>query len=319
MAMTILVPLDGSSLAERAMPFAETLAVASDARVLLLYARTEDCYAAEKAGTPPALWAGRYLEAQSVLLRRKGLTVSCVMVAVDIVEAVVAQAKRCTLAAVVMATHGCGLLGRGAGGSVAERLLMQLTTPVLLIRAWHSAMTCRRFTGGLRIIVPLDGSALAEAALPCAQATAAVFHGELILVHIVSRLPPWPDVPAANAGHSSASDRAQLQAATYLHTIAKRLDGDQVRVRVVVGVGDVADTIASLARDHDAALVVMATHGRTGNLRTSLGTVARSVLWHCDSPVVLLRPAAPDLKTADANRPKLFAPLTAAIEPGDAA
>jgi predicted PurR-regulated permease PerM/nucleotide-binding universal stress UspA family protein len=169
---------------------------------------------------------------------------------------------------------------------------MQLTTPVLLIRAWHSAMTCRRFTGGLRIIVPLDGSALAEAALPCAQATAAVFHGELILVHIVSRLPPWSDVPAANAGHSSASDRAQLQAATYLHTIAKRLDGDQVRVRVVVGVGDVADTIASLARDHDAALVVMATHGRTGNLRTSLGTVARSVLWHCDSPVVLLRPAA---------------------------
>lgn len=72
MAMTILVPLDGSSLAERAMPFAETLAVASGARVLLLYARIEDCYAAEKAGTPPALWAGRYLEAQSVLLRRKG-------------------------------------------------------------------------------------------------------------------------------------------------------------------------------------------------------------------------------------------------------
>ena len=143
-----------------------------------------------------------------------------------------------------------------------------------------------------------------------------VFRGELVLVQITSPLPPWSDIPAANTGPASAAEQAQRQAATYLHMIAKRLEDAQVRVQVMVGAGDVATSVALLAQRHDAALVIMATHGRTGNLRTALGAVARSLLWHCDLPILLLQPAAPARTREGDECLALFAPRTDRIEPG---
>lgn len=143
-----------------------------------------------------------------------------------------------------------------------------------------------------RLLVPLDGSALAEAALSHAEQLAAAGDGEIVLLRVV--ISPYsivaPDLVLAGQGIDQ--DILQQQAEHYLQTAAARLAGRGFAVRMATCPGPVAEAILDHARSSDADLIVMSTHGRGGISRWVYGSVADRVLQAAPCPVLLIRAGA---------------------------
>jgi nucleotide-binding universal stress UspA family protein len=159
----------------------------------------------------------------------------------------------------------------------------------LLIRPWDDAAArAVPDQDGRRVLVPLDGTPLAEAVLPEAVQLAGE-SGEIVLVtdvappdgdnHLVV-YPPTPDAGAA--------------ARSYLHTVAARLRVEGVRVRTVVLVGpDVASAVVELVISDDVGLIALATHGRGSVGRWLHGSIADELARRSPAPVVLCHATAP--------------------------
>ena len=199
----IVVPLDGSELAETALPFAE-----------LIPSRDVRLFAVEPAAgaQPPApeRWRGTtpadYLAAVAAPLERQGRSVECVVEAGAPAEQIVTAAGDADL--IVMATRGLGQREGARVGSVADEVARRAPVPTLLIRG-------KDLVGPpaiARLVVPLDGSPRAEAALPAAARLAGLLG---LRVHLIQAV----DV-AANPGAAADRERA---AAAYLAAQTRRL------------------------------------------------------------------------------------------------
>ena len=186
MVTTILVPLDGSPLAERALPAATALARVLEGRLMLLRVtatpRLGDWPEAEaEAATYLAEVAGR--------LEAEGLTVETRLHHVyhmfyeGIVRAILNEADQAGDALIVMSTHGRGGLGRWLFGSIADEILRQAEVPVLMVPA--TAKQTLPTDRPPRILVPLDGSPLAEEGLDRAGQLTEQLGAELHLLQVV--------------------------------------------------------------------------------------------------------------------------------------
>jgi nucleotide-binding universal stress UspA family protein len=140
------------------------------------------------------------------------------------------------------------------------------------------------------ILVPLDGSELAELALADALDLAESNQAEVTLLRVTS---PIEEVIAADTGHPIFVDQqwaAQKMAALqYLGSVCERMDCKNIPVHHVVEMGLVAETIIDYVYQHPIDLIVMATHGRSGLQRWVYGSVADKVLRGADVPVLLVR------------------------------
>jgi nucleotide-binding universal stress UspA family protein len=285
---TILVPLDGSPLAERALPYAEMLALAragDPGHIVLVRVLEEDDTEAE---------ASEYLVAIAERLRKRGLESEIDTARGKPGGEIVAEVGRRGAETVVMATHGRSGLGRWVYGSVAESVLDRAAVPVLLARAWAEAPPTTQSVRG--VLVPLDGSPFAEAALPLAAAFASnrvdtELHLQQIVQPVQSLFTSW----APGVVYSDLDMATDLNAArTYLKDVVERLERElgvpasQAVIHALVGLP--ADTIVQTAREQRCDLIVMATHGHTGVARVVLGSVADAVLRGGSTPVLLVRP-----------------------------
>ena len=152
--------------------------------------------------------------------------------------------------------------------------------------------------GGSQLLVPLDGSAFAEAALPHATELARAFGGSILLLYVVvPPYVPYTEMPAAPAGAAEVAnmivEEALEKAERYLADVSERLRRDGLPVQTAVCKGSPADTILRQALVVNARLIVMATHGRSGLRRLLLGSVAHEVVHRALLPVLLVRPADP--------------------------
>lgn len=158
-----------------------------------------------------------------------------------------------------------------------------------------------------RILMPLDGSELAEAVEPYVLPIAEKFDSELILMQAVTPLskligkipPPAAMAPGAMAPAAAEIDadaaRAQVEAETrsareYLDSVSRRLQERGIRARTYVAEGDAAPAILEHASESDVSLITMSTHGRSGLGRAVFGSVADEVLRNSRLPVLLVRP-----------------------------
>jgi nucleotide-binding universal stress UspA family protein len=139
-----------------------------------------------------------------------------------------------------------------------------------------------------RIVVPLDGSPLAEGVLPFILQIAGPLDLEVTLVRVVPPLRP-PAVEAAHHTMLEDAERRLAEAGVYVDAIADTLRARGVRVRAEVRRGDAVREIVGAARDAGADLIAMTTHGRSGLGRLLFGSVAEAVLREGDVPVFLLR------------------------------
>ena len=158
-----------------------------------------------------------------------------------------------------------------------------------------------------RILLPLDGSPLAEAALDSAKALAEKFAGEIMLL----RVAPMTRYPITAHGRmdtrayydmvNTIREQEMLEAARYLQELNENLTGEGYRVDFhVQSANSPAKAILAMAQLQPIDIIVMSTHGRGGFARWVYGSVAEKVMRHSPVPVLLVRP---DPKDLEANEP----------------
>jgi nucleotide-binding universal stress UspA family protein len=317
MYRTILVPVDGSALAERAVPYAEALARAAGARIIALQVPVTNAAVRAGEATMEVRSAGPEAEYLQDLQRRlvgRGLEVETAIVAGTPAQVIVQEARAREVDLLVLATHGRSGLGRWRYGSVAEDVLRQADVPLLLVpstsrytwplpvcapaggQARHDGHDGQEGHGAteharpFRVLVPLDGSSFAREALASVSAFARTCDAELILLRVVEP----PGTPYGEVADVATYDPAPdlVDARRYLEEIAQTLRrrGHPVGIRAEVGFA--AATIAETAGEMQVELIAMATHGRSGLSRLIMGSVATGVLHRVPQPLLLVRPVA---------------------------
>lgn len=319
----ILVPLDGSSRAEQAIPIAVRMAHKSGGSVLLLrvcttlhnYARSgieSAMYSLENMMKAEREEVSNYLARMATSDTLEGIgTVPIIAEGAPALH-ILMEAKDHEADVIVMCSHGDTGLKRWLLGSVAEKVVRHSPIPVLVLREGTGVLaeTSPEERYATRILVPLDGSSLAEEALiPAAHLSAALSHplpAELRLVQILPLIQWWKDTTKHAAPHDLDTDEYRedvAEAQAYLDGVALRLrTGDlatmplQISTRVALA-SDTAGMIVDTAEGHtlieneySGDLIAMATHGRSGFRRWLLGTTAERVLSATHLPLFVIRP-----------------------------
>jgi nucleotide-binding universal stress UspA family protein len=293
----ILVPLDGSSVSEQALPFAQAMAELTGAHLLLLRAVSplaEDHVAPAEDRARPAREASAYLSALGARLAN-GRPVETSVVYGEAANAIIEESLLRGADLIVMATHGRTGLRRAVYGSVAAAVLSRSTIPVLLVGPTQGGLDASVFYHRPRVLVPLDGSDFAERALPLAGDVAAAVGGKLVLLEAVEepRQVLTDEHGRVVAYIDEELELLRAQARDYLGQVSDRLARATHQEPVVeVRVGAAVDVITLASQEDGASLVVMATHARGGLDRLLKGSVAESLLTRTSVPLLLVPPAA---------------------------
>lgn len=287
---TILVPLDGSELADQALPLASALASEVHAALVLAGAvsppdrwidsETSKHWEAEERSAAEA-----YLDSRAEDLRGRGLEVRTRAESgqPQVVISAVADEEGADL--IVMTTHGRSGVSRWTLGSVADKVLRTTSTPLLLVHPTKRAPAPKAIE---RIVLALDGSSLAEAAIPDAEKFAHALGASLLLVRAV--VPPGIVYGAEFVpGALAVLEELEAEARAYLQEIAEKVRARGLEVGTGVTVGLPAEVILDTAADNNAGMIVLSTHGRSGLDRWFLGSVADAVVRHGDLPVLVIR------------------------------
>lgn len=311
MITSVLVPLDGSPEAEQALPYAQALLPGGGAIHLFTAVSdlgplvANDPVLTGWQWTPnpgqEAAYAGELNAARAALQQivtqqpDSGTTWSAEVALGDPASQILQTIAQRKPDLVVMATHGRGAFGRAIFGSVADRIVRASPVPVLLVRP---ALTPAPGTAAMaRLLVPLDGSDLAEAALPVATALARRLGVPVHLVRATNSAKvlatlggsgPFPVAPSAAIYEQLGSD-LERETTTYLTGIATGLQAEGIAATWEVRDGSPYAEIANAIKPGD--LLVMTSHGRGGVMRWLLGSVAEKLVRDAPAPVLLV-PAA---------------------------
>jgi nucleotide-binding universal stress UspA family protein len=296
----IIVPLDGSDLAETALPYAAALAEALQTHLVLVTAweGTES----ELGTTFPSMameieksatnYFTMYLDGIRARFGRADQTRTMVRpgeAAEEILKAIDETGARM----LVIATHGRSGVGRWVYGSTAGRLLRASHVPVVAV----GPNVRPRSTDAVAIkhlMVPLDGSPLSEEALPVAQVIAKALGARLSLVRSVRWAVQAYPYSLPDAYIPQIDEEMEAGAKVYLRRMEEGLKG-KVDVDAFVVRGAVADGLMDVAEKQAVDLVVMTTHARTGIARAALGSTADRMLQGL-APVMLVRPEVVEQK-----------------------
>jgi nucleotide-binding universal stress UspA family protein len=140
-----------------------------------------------------------------------------------------------------------------------------------------------------KILVPLDGSPLAEAVLPHAQALAKSENAEIVLLRVA--VTPDPNLFHRDAAEGrQITDAIEEEALDYMETEIAKLRRKGAKVKGITRDGAIPDTILEVAEETHADMIAMSTHGRTGVQRWLLGSVADQIVHNSHIPVMLIHP-----------------------------
>ena len=267
MIKKIVVPLDGSQLAQHAVAPAHALALRLEATVVLMTTHWDDGLGK----------ADEYLQEQAAELGDVHAETTVVHDRVA-AEAILLSTRELDTV-VCMSTHGRSGIGQAVLGSVAEEVLRKADRPVFIVGpaldpdTWESAYW---FDDG-RILVALDGSATSEAIVPVAAEWAGLLGLGVELVQVLIT-PVGLRLRSNGGGAESAA----------LEAIAARIEASTKPGCQVLHGPDVAASLLDFAASAPATLIALTTHGRTGLARVTLGSVAMQVVHRSPCPVLAL-------------------------------
>lgn len=303
MYRNIVVPLDGSTFAEQAIPTAAALANAFGSILTLVRVHeltTYDFGLREDADGLLRDQENQYLcDVAAEVWKNFALHASTDLLMGHPVDEICAFASRSGDSLVVMSTHGRTGLSRAWLGSTADGVLHHATTPVLMLRASEEL---HNTTAGWplpfrTIVVPLDGTPFSEQVLAHAATVAEASSAKLVLLHVVPPvIPAPPEFPIPYMPPSAILGEPTLALVERSKQYAKRLTdalhsshpGVEVRTEVTVD-DNVARTVIETAEKRNADLVAMATHAR-GLSRLVVASVADKVVRGGPGAVLLIRP-----------------------------
>ncbi len=297
----ILVPLDGSPLAEMALKPALTLAKWADSRVYLLRVPAYQQVIIPDAAGEALLWdesieKSARDEAQAYLQRMQAIhpeqKICLRLVEGDEAGAIVDVAEEEAIDLIIMSTHGYSGLTRWVLGSVTEKVLRAAPCPVLVVRSEEPMRN---------VLITVDGSELSHTALVPGLEAARRLGADVCLLRVYQageltrdeRVQlDWID----QEKHSKLHEGARASALAYLHGLARQSELPGQEIRVAAMEGSPAHTILDFAQAQGYELIVMASHGRSGLRRWVYGSVTEKVMRGAHCNVLITRPSAEALR-----------------------
>lgn len=284
----ILVPLDGSVAAEQAMLPAARIARAVGGTIVLVRIVPVRMWSAGLPGTfiPEEAYqrllddedkvTSDYLSRMAYEVGKQGVGAETYSDRGDAAPSLLALERQLHIGLVVMTTHGRTGMARLTLGSVADYIVRNGNIPALLVRPFSPTSQGNALE---RVLVPLDGSRVAEAALEAVRQLAGV------LVHHVTLL---------RAVNATENQSAHIEAQRYLEAqriglIERMDDREKCDITTVVVKGDAAPSILVQA-GRACDFIIMATHGAKGIQRWAVGSVADGVLHDTPVPLLLVHP-----------------------------
>jgi nucleotide-binding universal stress UspA family protein len=295
----LLVPLDGSELAEVALPYAEDLAENLGSEVILLNVRrpAEDpnnpehrAYLSKIVATTEqdikkstVLPPGEKVKVESAIIGSSGLLTHPA-------EEILDYAEKKNISVIVMATHGRTGIKRWALGSTADKVVRASKSPVLLIRANIDVPKSVHLD---KILAPLDGSKQSEAVLPYIESLASKLRARVILFHVVVQ--PYK-VYAGSEGVVEVSYTEEeirslkASAEQYLQKVSGKLMAGGITTSYEVRTGSAGEEIIRAEGEMHPDMVAMSAHGHSGFSCWGHGSIADKVLYAGNTPLLLVRP-----------------------------
>jgi nucleotide-binding universal stress UspA family protein len=297
----IVVPLDGSELAETSLHYATQLTAKSGAELILLHVCGPEEFhcGPEECHIEPMHEA--YIEHTTEVLRRrleesgaKGANVGSAVLAGDPAQQIVDYAEENKVSLIVMATHGRSALRKWVMGSVATKIHRCSDTPVRLIRALSSDEAAPDDWPEKKILVLLDGSERAEQVLPYVIDHAKMSDSEVTLlrVHEPPTIPSDYSFPDWDKHLERMVAHQREQCSLYLGGIEKRLKDNGLNVKSECILGDNApQEIINYATRSHPNLIALTTHAQCALSVWPIGSTADKVIHGTSSPILLIRPS----------------------------
>jgi nucleotide-binding universal stress UspA family protein len=273
----IIVPLDGSKLAEAALPYAEELAAKMDSYISLVTVLTPEDAGKEaqnqayltKVADVTRYHAEKYIKHKD----NESIKVLTSTLTGDPAEEIIKYASKIPYQLIIMASHGRSGLNRWAVGSVADKIVRaNISQPVMLIRAKESRSDIREKRILKKALVPLDGSVGSEAVMPYITKMAAKLQMELTLFEVIQK-----------------NNHATSDAEKYLQNWCDNLIKDGAAAKYDVSTGSVADQIINFSDEYAFDLVAMTTQAKTSLNFWTLGSVAQKVFLGGNTPLLLIK------------------------------
>ncbi|HEX6123585.1 MAG TPA: universal stress protein [Ktedonobacterales bacterium] len=300
MAKRILVPLDGSARDAELLDAARSVARAMDARLVLLHV------APPVTGMDEALADHQRLHELAGQLRAEGLDAEYAVEQGQPAREIAASADRQRADLVLLAPRHRGLLAALRHPRTTPAMLSHATAPLLIVPEAVGPDAPPVLAGlGAQVIVPLDGSALAEQALPVGVTFARAFSRPLLLVRVVLTQFVAGGVEAVRLQRELQQDEAAKARAYLAETRQRLFERDGLHAQTMELTGEPAERLVRLSGDHPGSLIVMSTRGRGGLARAVLGSVSAEVIRRSAVPVVVVPPShEAETETPPAEQPE---------------
>ena len=297
----ILVPLDGSPLAECVLPHAVAIARACGSRLTLMRALEQPHVVEHSQTRDPLGWHINEIEAQAYLdgltarLRQAGLPVENTLQEGSAAERITEFVRDQDVDLVILGSHGQSGLSDWNVCSVAYKAVLRAHVPVMIVRAYQHAASDLISLRYRRILVGLDGSQRAECALPVATTLARFHESHLLLAHVVCRPEVPHRVPLARVEIKLVNqllERGRLRAAKYLERLQSQLSAD-VQTRLLFS-DSAAEELHELVVQENADLVLLSAHGYGGGTKWPFGSVALNFIAYGTTPLLVVQDLSPD-------------------------
>jgi nucleotide-binding universal stress UspA family protein len=306
----MLVPLDGSQLAEETLPYARELAGRLDLELDFLHVLTP---AESQLGSMVQMYVARTAESVREQIQQSrggsagGKTSKSVKIASKVVtgypaEEILKYADNNEIDIILMATHGASGIHSWAVGSVAYKVLHASKVPVWLVRSGIPEEIVYDKWPKKTLLVPLDGSKLAESAIPHAEELVKKRGTQVAEILLLSAYASGVFAPSHffisdDMGNSPVdyselvhqeNEQARERCEKYLNKMAAELTAKGIPVRTQAVLGDAAEEIIKYANSNPFQLIVMASHGRSGVRHLIFGSVAERVVLEANVPILVV-------------------------------
>jgi nucleotide-binding universal stress UspA family protein len=300
----ILVPLDGSALAECVLPHVQAVASAFAARVTLLHVLELSRIKAEQRAIDPLDWHLKkresevYLDGIAARLRDANLQVNQEMMEGLPADCIIEFANNNDVDLIALSTHGRSGLSGWNVSSVVQKIILRAFKSTLLVRAYKPSSTEPSGIHYERLFVGLDCSARAEYILPVAVGLAQFYKSQLILGTIIRKPEMLHRFPLSDDDVelvTRITDRNQRAASHYFEQLTSQLELQNVDLQTRLVVSDnMTVALHDMVEQENADLVMLVAHGYSGEGRWPYGSIANSFIAYGTTSLLIMQDLSPD-------------------------
>lgn len=310
LSQPILVPLDGTDIANGILPYVSQIAKRANVPLVLLTAVDPDAIdypsstmsaVPTSTGEPMVIYRNQFEESSRVhaqdslhrvaaRLRDDGIKAKSIATIGGPAEEILRVSEKEGCGLIAMSTHGRNPIGRSILGSVTDRVIHASDVPVLTVTPERAKKYHEEGETLTTIVVPLDGSVLAQRVLPYVERLARILSMDVLLARVVRTEHPTYTDTELGFRVTEFTEEVNREATEYLEQISQHLRDKGLTVRNQLLTGSAAQALVKLAHETPRNLIAMTTHGRTGLSRWMMGSVASTLVRRSGDPVLVIRP-----------------------------